>query len=521
MKVNIILILLINSIICLNNGLGKTPQMGWNSWNKFGCNINETLIKETIDTLNSSGLLEAGYNYINIDDCWQSARDDDGVIIPDKDRFPNGIKPFVDYAHSKGLKFGLYSDAGYTTCAGRPGSLGYEEIDAKTYSDWGVDYLKYDNCNNGGISAKERYPKMKEALSKVEHPIFYSICNWGEEETAKWAGEVGNSWRTTIDICDNWKSMIDNIDNNNKWYQYAGKGGWNDPDMLEVGNGGMTIEEYKVHFGLWAISKAPLIIGCDINTASEEIFDILTNPEVIAIDQDPLGIQGRKVKITIYNKKKETDLSQEPALMRLQKCSGSKVQEWIIKEDGSIRNYDGDLCLEIPECEKGKVQLGMGPCHIGDKSECEESKNQEWVYDKEKKTIKSKMNDYCINAMNYVGPVVNVEPCTGMFNQAWERDEGKEHFRFFENCITPEKDDDVTEVWAGELYDNSVAVILLNRGIKKRKIGFNWEEVGFKNGRAVVRDLWERKDIGIFEGEYEAEIESHSSQLIKIIPKNK
>ena len=163
-------ILYLNFIsFCLNldNGLGKTPQMGWNSWNKFGCDINEKLIIETIDTLNSSGLIEAGYNYINLDDCWQIARDDNGVIVPDPEKFPHGIKPLVDYAHSKGLKFGLYSDAGTKTCAGRPGSLGYEEIDAKTYSDWEVDYIKYDNCNNEGISSKERYPKMRDALMKV------------------------------------------------------------------------------------------------------------------------------------------------------------------------------------------------------------------------------------------------------------------------------------------------------------------------------------------------------------------
>ena len=230
----ILLFILIHQYLNLDNVLGKTPQMGWNSWNKFGCNINEKLIIETIDTLNASGLIEAGYNYINLDDCWQISRDEHGVIVPDPVRFPNGIKPLVDYAHSKGLKFGLYSDAGTNTCAGRPGSLGYEDIDAQTYSDWGVDYLKYDNCYNEEISSKLRYPKMRDALLKVDHPIFYSMWKWGEEDVATWAKDVGNSWRTTGDIIDHWKSMIKIIEDNDKWHEYAGPGHWKDPDMLEV-----------------------------------------------------------------------------------------------------------------------------------------------------------------------------------------------------------------------------------------------------------------------------------------------
>ena len=519
MKIFYLTLLLISTtIICLNNGLGRTPQMGWSTWNKFGCDINEKLIMETIDTLNTSGLIEAGYNYINIDDCWQLSRDENGVIVVDSERFPNGIKPLVDYAHSKGLKFGLYSDAGYATCAGRPGSLGYEEIDAKTWSDWGVDYIKYDNCNNGGFSSKDRYPAMKAALDKVDHKIFYSICNWGEEEIATWAGEYGNSWRTTGDIIDTWKSMIDIIDKNNQWYEFAGPGGWNDPDMLEVGNGGMTMEEYKVHFGLWAVSKAPLIIGCDINSISKEVFDLLTNPEVIAVDQDSLGIQGRKIIRKVYQSKKKTEYSRDPTGMRINPCTGSDSQRWFVKEDGSIRNKEGDLCLEIPNCVNDKVQIATAPCHIGDKNYCEESKNQEWIYDLEKKTITSKMNGYCVDVMNYSGPNVQVAPCTGSHNQAFPRDEGLDNFNYFNDCITPEVVNDITEVWGGPLADGSYAVLLLNRGEEKRKIGFKWSDIGFENGKAVVRDLWERKDVGVYESDYEVEVESHSSQLVRVIP---
>jgi alpha-galactosidase len=271
--------------------------MGWNTWNKFACDINEKLIYDSIDALNKSGLIELGYNYLNLDDCWQIARDSNGVIQVDPN-FPNGIKQLVDYAHSKGLKFGLYSDGGNYTCQLRPGGYGYEEIDAKTYAEWGVDYLKYDNCLNGGLSSLIRYPRMRDALMKQNKSIFYSICSWGEEDIPTWGKDVGNSWRTTQDIMDNWKSMLNIIDQNNKWYKYGGPGGWNDPDMLEVGNGGMTTIEYRTHFSLWAISKAPLLIGCDVTNMTKDTWDILTNPEVIAVNQDKLGEQGRKIKVT-------------------------------------------------------------------------------------------------------------------------------------------------------------------------------------------------------------------------------
>ncbi|CAF3937230.1 unnamed protein product, partial [Rotaria sp. Silwood1] len=269
--------------------------MGWNSWNHFHCNINEKLIQQTADAIVATGLAAVGYEYVNMDDCWQVSRDAHGVIQADPQAFPSGIPALVDYVQSKKLKFGLYSDAGFKTCAGRPGSLHYETIDAKTYASWGVDYLKYDNCNNDGTKPEVRYPVMRDALNASGRPIFYSMCEWGVDTPALWAADVGNSWRTTGDIGDNWKSMLDNIDINNEFADKAGPGGWNDPDMLEVGNGGMTDTEYVTHFSLWAISKAPLLIGCDINKMSNATISTLTNREVIAINQDPLGVQGKKV----------------------------------------------------------------------------------------------------------------------------------------------------------------------------------------------------------------------------------
>ncbi|KAL4186054.1 hypothetical protein AMTRI_Chr09g31860 [Amborella trichopoda] len=282
----------------LDNGLGLTPPMGWNSWNHFHCNINEKLIRDTADALVYTGLATLGYTYVNLDDCWgQQDRDSRGNLVPKASTFPSGIKALADYVHGKGLKLGIYSDAGKQTCSQTmPGSLGYEDQDAKTFASWGIDYLKYDNCNNDGVDPRERYPKMSKALLNSGRSIFFSLCEWGDQNPATWAPAIGNSWRTTGDIKDEWSSMTNTADSNDAWAKYAGPGAWNDPDMLEVGNGGMTTEEYRSHFSIWALVKAPLLIGCDVGSASKETLEILSNKEVIAVNQDKLGVQGKKVK---------------------------------------------------------------------------------------------------------------------------------------------------------------------------------------------------------------------------------
>ncbi|XP_071695991.1 alpha-galactosidase 1-like [Rutidosis leptorrhynchoides] len=282
----------------LANGLANTPQMGWNSWNHFYCNINETMIRETADALVSTGLAKLGYKYVNIDDCWAELnRDQKGNLVPKKTTFPSGIKALSDYVHNKALKLGIYSDAGSLTCSKTmPGSLGHEEQDAKTFASWGIDYLKYDNCNNNEIKPTVRYPIMTKALMNAGRPIFFSLCEWGDMHPALWGSTVGNSWRTTNDIKDNFDSMMQIADMNEYYAEYARPGGWNDPDMLEVGNGGMTKDEYIIHFSIWAISKAPLIIGCDVRDISKETLNILGNREVIAVNQDRLGVQAKKVR---------------------------------------------------------------------------------------------------------------------------------------------------------------------------------------------------------------------------------
>jgi alpha-galactosidase len=279
-----------------DNGLARTPPMGWNSWNRFGCNVSAELIRGMADAMVSSGMKDAGYQYVVIDDCWQVARERSGRIVADSVRFPAGIKAVADYVHGKGLKFGIYTDAGRRTCQGRPGTYGYETIDARTYAEWGVDYVKEDWCNAEGLDAPTQYAKFRDALLATGRPIVLSICEWGSHEPWTWGPTTGNLWRTTGDIEDRWSSMVSLVDLNAQYASAAGPGSWNDPDMLEVGNGGMTTDEYRAHFSLWAIMAAPLMAGNDLRTMSADTRAILTNQEVIAIDQDSLGVQGRLVE---------------------------------------------------------------------------------------------------------------------------------------------------------------------------------------------------------------------------------
>lgn len=364
--------------------------MGWNSWNKFGCNVSDQLIRQITDAMVQSGMKDAGYRYVVIDDCWQVSRNSEGNIVPDPERFPQGIKALADYVHTAGLQFGIYSDAGYKTCAGRPGSLGHEYLDARQYAAWGVDYLKYDWCNTTTQDARAAYALMRGALNDSGRPIVLSICEWGTAKPWLWGKEVGgNLWRTTGDIHDEWESarkwpdgsccsygVVNILDQENGLESYAGPGHWNDADMLEVGNGGMTDTEYRAHFSLWAMLAAPLIAGNDVRQMRPEIRDILTNKEIIAVDQDPLGIQGKRV------------------------------------------SKDGDM-----------------------------------------------------------------------------------------------------EVWAKQLRNGSRAVVLLNRGKENKDIAVTWEELGYpRHLKAQVRDLWLKKDLGSFAGQFSTEVVSHGVVMLVVLP---
>lgn len=283
-------------------GLADTPQMGWSTWNKFQGNISEDVIKGIADAMVDEGLRDAGYVYLNIDDCWHGQRDENGFITADATKFPNGMKAVADYIHTKGLKFGIYSDAGRKTCGGMPGSFGHEYQDALQYARWEVDYLKYDWCENQNINPVGAYELMSQALRDAGRPIFLSMCEWGDNQPWRWANQTGHSWRTTPDIWCDFDSLrvfpgytqfgvMQCINFNDTLRAYAGKGYWNDPDMLEVGNG-MTVNEDRAHFTMWCMMASPLILGNDLRHMTQETRDIILNKDMIAIDQDTLGVQG-------------------------------------------------------------------------------------------------------------------------------------------------------------------------------------------------------------------------------------
>jgi len=288
--------------------IAATPPMGWNSWNHFAEKVNDADVRAAADALVSSGMRDAGYIYVNIDDTWQGERDASGVIHANS-KFPD-MKALSDYVHSRGLKIGIYSSPGPKTCAGYAGSYGHEEQDAKTYAEWGMDYLKYDLCSFGELIKKESggdpqkafamqkaaYEKMHKALVTTGRPIVYSLCQYGWNNVWEWGTEVGgNLWRTTGDINDTYSRMVEIGFSQAGLAKYAGPGHWNDPDMLEVGNGGMTEDQYRMHMTLWVILAAPLLAGNDLSKMSPPTLAMLTNKEVIAVDQDPLGKQGDRV----------------------------------------------------------------------------------------------------------------------------------------------------------------------------------------------------------------------------------
>jgi len=281
------------------NGLAKTPPMGWNSWNKFAGRIDDKAVREIAGAMASSGMRDAGYIYVNIDDTWEAERDKDGNIQSNQ-KFPD-MKALADYVHSQGLKIGIYSGPGRKTCAGFEASYGHEEQDARTWAAWGIDYLKYDWCSASAVYHRDEmapaYQKMALALRATGRPIIFSLCQYGWLNVGEW-GEAagGNLWRTTGDIGDRWDSMSRIGFGQNGREKYAGPGHWNDPDMLEIGNGGMTSTEYRTHMSLWSILAAPLLAGHDVRAMSDDAKEILTNKEVIAIDQDKLGKQGVRVR---------------------------------------------------------------------------------------------------------------------------------------------------------------------------------------------------------------------------------
>ncbi len=320
--------------------LGATPPMGWNSWNTFGCNVSESLIKAVADTFVSSGMKDAGYQYVNIDDCWMNGRDSNGILQVNAANFPDGMAALVNYVHGKGLKIGIYETPNTTTCAniysgyaGGVGSQGHETTDAQTFASWGIDYLKYDKCT-GPLSG---FAVMRDALRATGRPIFYSI-NPGDSTGCPPntcsinLPTIANMWRIGFDINASWSSVTSLIDQDTNLYSYAGPGHWNDPDMMEVGNG-LSDTEGQAHFSMWAILAAPLIAGNDVRSMSAATTTALTNSEVIAVDQDPLGNQGRLVaspgtNLQVWSKTLSGTNTQAVALLNRGTGTASIAVQW-------------------------------------------------------------------------------------------------------------------------------------------------------------------------------------------------
>lgn len=509
------------SVLGLNNGLGRTPQMGWNSWNHFGCGISESLIKSTADAIVSSGLAKAGYTYLNLDDCWEAMqRDANGLLQFNSQNFPSGGKALGDYIHSKGLQFGIYSSAGDATCQGRPASLHHETADAKQFAAWGVDYLKLDNCNNEGIKPEERYPVMRDALNATGRPIFYSLCEWGEDDPATWGAKVANSWRTTGDISSNWNSIMSNIEANDKWYQYAGPGAWNDPDMLEVGNSGITLDEAKSHFALWCVAKAPLLIGCDVTKIDNDTMSILTNEEAIAINQDALGVQGHNVAGGGGPGVDPDPRAGDAAA--IYPCAGGTLpagQRVTWDASAGTLTIPNGLCLTVSNQTNptnGAPVVDWQACGGA------AAPKQKWAFQSGSKAFAQGGQCLDVDWQNTApGTGLEMYDCNNQQNQAWDVDAGNAKVTSVQSgfCLSAEQQAvGSAQIWAGPLANGDVAVAMINRGNVAAQFSLNFTDVGLSR-TVAVRDVYARADKGTFNGVYPAgTINPHGVAFLRLKP---
>jgi alpha-galactosidase len=478
LPVSVVAVALAPPAHALGNGLALTPPMGWNDWNAYGCNVSEQLVEQTALAMHNDGMQAAGYQYVNIDDCWMSSsRDANGNLAANTSKFPDGIAAVASYVHSLGLKLGIYEDAGTATCAGYPGSYGHEQQDATLFASWGVDYLKYDWCNIPFSSfpgqshqqvAQTLYTRMRSALSAAGRPIVFSMCNGWDSSVQPWtwAGPVANLWRTTTDIQPNFTSMLNNFHTNVALASFAGPGAWNDPDMLEVGNG-MTATEDQSEFSLWAEMAAPLIEGSNLVSASSATLSILTNKAVIAVDQDSLGRQGTEVSssggldvlakplaggdvsVALFNETGSTATisTTAAAIGKTGASSYTLTSLWTgaistttgtisaavpshgtvmfrVSGGGTGTNPSGEIhavgagkCLDVPNSSTAPgTQLDIWTCNGGS--------NQIWTHTSSNQlTVYTGSSQMCMDAYdNQVTPGTKVEiwACNGGANQQWQ-----------------------------------------------------------------------------------------------------
>ncbi len=513
------------------------------------------MIKETADALVSSGLADLGYNYINLDDCWQAnARDaSTGRINADTTRFPSGLKALGDYIHGKGLKFGIYSSAGFKTCQGYPASLGLEEIDAQAYADWQVDYLKYDNCYQDRGVPESRYGNMAKALQSTGRDIFYSLCEWGRENPATWASDIGaQSWRISGDIRDAWSSIRTRSEIGASLWRYSGPGrGWNDPDMLEIGNGQCTDDEYRTHFSLWAMLKAPLIVGNDIRIMStnSSIYSILSNKEVIAVNQDTLGLQGR----IVWSDLSSSILPSKGYGDRLiaAKCSSgtkgayedAKIdQRWSVQADGTIKSASTGQCLVemdtvvfhdiSSDSQHFDFTRPVRAVTTGDCATATQWTTQQYAG----AGIVSRSSGLCLEVekMEYLpitqGKRIQTAPCQNIKDQvvdvrehqSWTTPNGELRNLYQRQCLTVDRDAFPglqSEVWSAPLADGSLAVLIVNKGPIESKLEISTAMLGLTKGIYSMRDLWQHKDLTeklTADHSVPFLVKSHASVMLKV-----
>ena len=511
----------------------RLPVLGFNTWNQFACNISETLIKELADSVVDLGLDKIGYNYINIDDCWQaSTRDSNGKIQSDPIRFPSGMKALGEYIHSKGLKFGIYSSAGFKTCEAFPASLGMEYNDVMSYVEFEVDYLKYDNCYTDKAPPNKRYKIMGEAIDKSGRDIYYNLCEWGVENPAAWAGEVANSWRISPDIRDGWSSILSRAAISAPLWRYASVDyGWNDPDMLEVGNGGCSDEEYRTHFALWAMLKAPLILGNDLRSLEigDSIYDIISNKDIIAINQDSLGWQARRIWSDSLRKVDRDEGHSPDRTTRLiaTKCASEDAiassnplhqddpmdQQWQFTDDGKLFSVSTGMCLvedpvdastgseNSPEVENYDEYLGMDAPYFNNRlrrsvrlGSCDGESATTWTLGAGSYggQIQSKVSGNCLEVLTSnkdrflaTGKKILTRKCeTGSLreHQSFVMPQGINGTMvnlYQRSCITIDRDapPGILEAWVTPLANYDVAVLFVNKDPLPRKMSVPYSSI--------------------------------------------
>lgn len=511
----------------LDNGLALTPGMGFNTWNQFGCNINETLIHAVADSMQKDGFVEAGYKHLVLDDFWMDEeRDEDGRWQMDRQRFPSGPEALVEYLGAAGLELGLYSSAGPKTCQGRPASLGKERLDAETIASWGVTLLKYDNCGAEGITEEEqaaRHQAMRDALNATGKAIYYSLSEWNGHrgKPANWVRETANSWRTGGDIDPHWGSIMYQLDSFADFGEanLSGPGGWGDPDMLEVGvihTGdhpySLSDDEARAHFALWCLLKAPLMMGAHPVTMSDTARSILLNKHAISINQDPLGAPARKMSTSDVHK------------VATESCDSAPQIIW---QGSQLVRTDRSLCLmankDVPEPSSGNPSTQWRVCDAN-------SPAQQWQ-NQSANAIVNVDTDLCLEvawAHTDPGAVVEVNACGGGASEIWLIDSKAQRVMSglnTDNCLggtgsmstlsadvssSPE-----SEVWYAPLQNGEVAVVMLNRGEQVLSVQVNFDSVGFLDeGEVLVRDVWTQASFGQHKLEYEESLAPHSAAFV-------